>query len=84
LSEAHRILEQLKDEPPAYPFILRAGNGSMVWDSGLSKREYFAGLAMQGLLAGAEIKGDVWTLKSIVPDAVAAADALLKALEEKG
>jgi hypothetical protein len=46
---------------------------------GLTKREYFAGLAMQGLLASGPHDCD---LRGIAYDAVCAADALLKALEE--
>ena len=44
---------------------------------GLSKREYFAGLAMQGLLAGARV-----TQPPLYEIAVKYADALLKELDK--
>ena len=52
---------------------------------GLTKREYFAGLAMQGLIAGRwacpdNVPNDVIT---IVKEAVLHADELLKQLENK-
>ena len=49
---------------------------------GLTKREHFAGLAMQGILANQE-----WSANepyTIAKKSVAAADALLAALEPKG
>jgi hypothetical protein len=54
-------------------------SGSTNNHDGLTKREYFAGLAMQGLLASGPHDCD---LRGIAYDAVCAADALLKALEE--
>ena len=47
--------------------------------SGLTKREQFAAMAMQGLKTG-----DYHTFSDIVSDAVMIADALLAKLEEKG
>lgn len=47
--------------------------------AGLSKREYFAALAMQGLLA--KHGDDDYQAEQIAGYAVAHADALLKALE---
>jgi hypothetical protein len=46
---------------------------------GLTKREYFAGLAIQGLLANQEIRYD--HAAQLVKDAINTADALLEALE---
>ena len=53
--------------------------------SGLTKREHFAGLAMQGILAGlnSNNSGDDWhgwSTDDIARDAVSHADALLKEL----
>jgi len=50
---------------------------------GVTKREYFAGLAMQGILANGKYdppRRDKLHLMAI--DAVSAADALLKSLEQ--
>ena len=50
------------------------------YGSGLTKREYFAGLAMQGLYAGDRDNG--FDAEGVAAYAVQTADALLKALEE--
>lgn len=47
---------------------------------GLTKREYFAGLAMQGLLSGPHADADCG-IEGLAHDAALAADELLKALE---
>ena len=47
--------------------------------AGLNKREYFAGLAMQGMLANPETYGDIEMFMQV---AVKNADALLKELEK--
>ena len=50
---------------------------------GLTKREHFAGLAMQGLLAGGYCIDDSQNRLNDVPsEAINLADALLKALEQ--
>lgn len=51
--------------------------------SGLSKREYFAGLAMQGWIACQHEGFTAGSNESIAERAVACADELLKALEAK-
>jgi len=49
---------------------------------GLTKREHFAGLAMQGLLAGGYcIEAPLMKLNEIPSEAITLADALLKELE---
>jgi hypothetical protein len=48
-------------------------------DPGLTKREYFAGLAMQGMLAEHSLKA---TEEEFANQSVKLADALLKALEK--
>ena len=65
--------------------IGQGGKILMCTEYGLTKREYFAGLAMQGLIAGRwacpdNVPNDV---KTIVEQAVIHADELLKQLEEK-
>lgn len=65
-------------EKPIYPRL----DGTPVHPSefiGLTKREYFAGLAMQGMLAGEPDRKPEY----LIPDAIAIADELLKQLESK-
>ena len=51
--------------------------------SGLTKREHFAGLAMQGLLSNEKLMGVIFKEDGSVAEvAILAADQLLKALEE--
>jgi hypothetical protein len=53
--------------------------------NGLSKREYFAAMAMQGLLAcNATYGGATNDYKSLAKDSLSCADALLSALEQQG
>ncbi len=47
---------------------------------GLTKREYFAAVAMQGLLSNPYYNGMMY--EKVVNDAVAVANALIKALNE--
>ena len=74
-----------KPSTPCVTTEIRTGPGSLDRPtvkrnhSGLTKREYFAGLAMQGLLA-TEINGP--SIRDMADTAVTFADALLKALEE--
>jgi len=63
-------------EKPAMPVTDSNGVG----DSGLTKREYFAGLAMQGLLANSNL-ADVEASHMAIW-ATMQADALLKELEK--
>lgn len=69
----------------AYPltdaqWTSRVGRGIKEQDiEGLTKREYFAGLALQGLCSN--LSGNQFT-EEIASDAVEFADALLKALEK--
>ena len=50
------------------------------FQNGLTKREYFAGLAMQGMSA---YHGDDQRFKTTAKESVEMADALLKALESE-
>ena len=66
---------------PAFSVTVKDnGNASHPVAMGLTKREYFAGLAMQGLMACSEITA---SRKEIAEESVKRADALLKALETK-
>lgn len=53
-------------------------------EQGLTKREYFAGLAMQGLCAN-YLRENVtgWNISTYAKEAVAIADELIKQLESK-
>ena len=66
---------------PAMPHDIVFGKGyPLNYDpTGLTKREHFAGLAMQGIMANDQ-KYLTWS--DLAKDSVAAADALLKALEQ--
>ena len=65
---------------PAMPFEGCQNNGIQP-SSGLTKREHFAAMAMQGLLGSFGVH-DVTAYDEIASDAVMAADALPKELEK--
>ena len=64
-------------EETAFPLIFE----NQDFHLGLTKREYFAAMAMQGILSNSKtgIQSDRWT---VPVDAVRYADELLKQLEE--
>lgn len=64
---------------PAFPAV--EGNTAF-YEPGLSKREYFAGLAMQGMLSNPQLNIETTSLEAIASDAVAHADALLTELSK--
>ena len=68
-------------DKPTYPleFKKEGSYNTEGWSNGLTKREYFAGLAMQGLLAS----NSEQTAKYIVKKAIESTDELLKQLENK-
>ena len=71
-----------KGEDFAYPIFDNLGlcNDN---ETGLTKREYYAGLAMQGLLsANAVYDGKTNNRESLSKDAIAFADALIKELNK--
>lgn len=71
----------MKDEP-AFPVKLKCYDGSGVHDhvlTGLTKREYFAGLALTGVLAD---RRAMCLPDDYAKDAVRIADALLAELEK--
>jgi hypothetical protein len=71
----------------AKPCMVRDVNGDKndaVAASGLTKLEHFAGLAMQGLLAGGYCIDDPQNrLEDVSSEAIVIAEALLAQLEEK-
>lgn len=60
----------------AYPLEIK----DLWFNKGVTKREYFAGLAMQGMFP-CQVKNDGWEAK-MAKVAVKCADALLLALED--
>ena len=61
-------------ERPAFP--IKCNN---IVYAGITKREHFAGLAMQGLLANPEFRE--WDSIRIVKESIVTADELLKQLD---
>jgi hypothetical protein len=65
---------------PLNPQILKFGDGSEIVNMGLTKREYFAAMAMQGYLSGEMFRQ--FSRDEIIAKAVMAADALIEALNK--
>ena len=72
----------MSNNASAFPLTTDAEKDSEV-HYGLTKREYFAGLAMQGLIASWG-KHDLTDFDDIAHDAVMAADALINELSKTG
>ncbi len=72
-----------KGNDPAFPWT----GGERPFSDGLTKREYFAGLALQGMLSGlpTDIPAeDAYPPLQAATDAIAYADNLLAELEKGG
>ena len=67
---------------PAFP-VERDTIAEQYGSPGLTKREYFAGLAMQGMLAGRKCELADVNLSDMTESATKIADALIAALEAK-
>lgn len=65
----------------AFPFIERAGDQGESINCDMTLREWYAGLAMQGLAAEQWAEGS--TAELTAKDAIAYADALIAALARK-
>jgi hypothetical protein len=63
---------------PAFPFVIDSG----AIEPGLTKRELFAAMAMQGMCAAEDYEGSRWDPVPLAKVAVMRADALLSALKE--
>lgn len=71
----------IKRRRPEHAFPTALSSADYPQHSGLSKREYFAAAALQGILATDKPHpSGVWT---IAREAVEAADALIEALEKE-
>ena len=74
-----------KIKEPAFPFIGEFGNNQYL-EEGLTKREYFAGLAMQGFMAMCAgntdlVKANIKYPNRLADMAITFADELLNQLE---
>ena len=67
----------------SYEWVDHQGGGHTNQDVylGLTKREHFAAMAMQGMLANTDSKD--WSMLEVCADSISYADSLLKALENK-
>lgn len=63
----------------AFPFEVPLDNGGRIYTHGLTKRELFAAMAMQGAIS-AMGPGAKWGNENLGQQAVAMADALLREL----
>lgn len=54
----------------------------LTWDKGLTKREYFAAMAMQGILSDRDNQGYTWNYEAMAADAVKMADQLIQQLNQ--
>lgn len=66
---------------PAFPIIDQDPQGDRVAFLGLTKREWFAGLILQGMLSSAKLS--VSECAFLVEQAIATADALIAELGKK-
>lgn len=64
----------------AFPVSFENSDGSVTTTLGLTKREYFAGLALQGMLASQGNGGEYYKHNEIVKEAVWYTDALIAEL----
>lgn len=68
----------MKDESrSAFPWKI-AGS----YATGLTKREWFAGMAMQGFLAGQYFRGIGYRMKELIQESYEIADEMLKTKQE--
>ena len=69
-------------EEPAFPLFLQEGLSHNAYvDPGLTKREYFAGLAMQGIIHNLPI-GSNGLNEQIAKQSISLVDELLRQLEK--
>ena len=63
-----------------YPFMFHQGTEDEWSNTGLTKREYFAGLAMQGFIASGDLMD--WEHEDVAKISLKMADALINALSK--
>lgn len=67
---------------PIHPYQMSTFGGGMLHGPGLTLREHFAGLAMQGMLASQGNGGEYFRPEVIVKEAVEFSDALIAELSK--
>ena len=70
-------LEKTIGDNPIHPI-----ENAPVYFGGLTKREYFAAMAMQGILSDRDNQGYTWNYEAMAADAVKMADQLIKQLNQ--
>lgn len=71
------------EKEQAFPFLWEDRHGDSYGESGLSKLEYFAGLAMQGICVNAGRNGHEFTRPEFIAStAIICAEALIAELEK--
>jgi len=76
-------------DTPAFPCVSFSGDGHFShFQEGLTKREYFAGIAMQGFLGSLDANNVNWcpsldNMQYIVKSSVTISDLLIKELNSK-
>jgi hypothetical protein len=79
LMTEEQVMTKCKGDDPAFPFVVPFGH--VGWHSGLTKREYFAAKALQGLLTTV-FKSDMpW--RAMPAEAVRMAEQLIAELNRK-
>jgi len=78
-----RVLSKNTTYPgsPLKPELLKFKDGSEIVNMGLTKREYFAAMAMQGMHANSSFT-KIWTYENIAEWSVQQADSLIEALNK--
>jgi hypothetical protein len=72
-----------KADEPVHPTKISHPNGMTKQYNGLTKREYFAAMAMQGIARDWSNDVTNWRIEKMAKCAVEYADALIAALERK-
>lgn len=67
----------------AFPFTYKRDSEHVFVGEGLTKREYFAALAMQGMLALSPVEGQDYSLSGRIRHCVVLADMLIEALNRE-
>ena len=78
-----RVLSKNTTHPgsPLKPELLKFKDGSEIVNMGLTKREHFAAMAMQGMCANSSLI-QIWTYQNIAEWSVQQADSLIEALNK--
>ena len=69
-------MSEIKDYGPAFPGSYKGQQGEIRWSEGMTKREWFAGMALQGLIVKLDFKTN---LDTYAEDAYKFADSMIRA-----